>query len=88
MPTIASFYGIFIRMYLRDHPPPHFQAIYQQYEAFVAIETGKVIEGKLPFTAARLVREWTIAHKKELLANWQRERAGEGLERIAGLDGD
>jgi len=44
-------------MYVRDHPPPHFHAIYGEHEAFVAIETGAVIEGSLPNAAARLVRE-------------------------------
>lgn len=28
MPTISFFYGIAIRMYFRDHAPPHFHAIY------------------------------------------------------------
>jgi Domain of unknown function (DUF4160) len=45
VPTVAWFYGIAIRMYFRDHPPPHFHAIYGEHEAFVAIETGEVIEG-------------------------------------------
>jgi hypothetical protein len=45
MPTIAWFYGIAIRMYFLDHPPPHFQAVYGEHEANVAIATGEVIEG-------------------------------------------
>ena len=88
MPTIAWFYGIAIRMYVRDHPPPHFEAIYGEHEANVSIETGEVIEGKLPRAAARLVREWTLAHQEELRNNWRRARAGEQPERIAGLDAD
>jgi hypothetical protein len=88
MPTIASFYGIYIRMYLRDHAPPHFHAMYQGSEAFVSIETGRVIEGRLPGVATRLVREWTLAHRTELWDNWARARAGEPLERIPGLDND
>jgi hypothetical protein len=28
MPTISQFYGITIRMYFDDHPPPHFHAYY------------------------------------------------------------
>jgi hypothetical protein len=52
MPTVAWFYGIAIRMYVRDHPPPHFHASYGEHEAFVAIETGEVIEGALPRAAA------------------------------------
>ncbi len=29
MPTISWFYGISIRMFLNDHPPPHFHAYYE-----------------------------------------------------------
>lgn len=88
MPTISWFYGIAIRMYFLDYPPPHFQAVYGEYEANVAIATGEVIEGRLPGSAARLVKQWTLAHQPELLANWERARAKLSLERIAGLDAD
>jgi hypothetical protein len=75
-------------MYFLDHPPPHFQAVYGEHEANVAIATGEVIEGRLPRTAARLVRQWTLAHRDELQANWDRARARLPLDRIAGLDDD
>jgi len=88
MPTISYFYGIFVRMYIRDHPPPHFHAVYQEYEANVSIESGKVIEGTLPRAAARLVREWTELNRAQLTVNWNRARKGEPLERIPGLDHD
>jgi len=88
MPTISAFYGIFIRVYLRDHPPPHFHAVYQEHEAFVAVESGDIIEGRLPPVAARLVREWALAHRAERFDNWRRAREGQPLQRIAGLDSD
>lgn len=88
MPTIAWFYGIAIRMYIRDHPPPHFQAVYGEYEANVSIESGELIEGRLPKAAARLVRDWTLARQPQLREDWRRARAGEQPERIAGLDAD
>jgi uncharacterized protein DUF4160 len=88
MPTISWFYGIAIRMYFFDHPPPHFHAVYGEHEANVAIATGEVIEGRLPGAAARLVKQWTLTHQAELLANWERARAKLSLERIAGLDAD
>jgi hypothetical protein len=31
MPTISVFYGIVIRMFVKDHPPPHFHALYGEY---------------------------------------------------------
>lgn len=88
MPTISAFYGIAIRMYVRDHPPPHFHAFYGEHHAFVAIEDGEVIEGRLPVVARRLVRDWALARRHELADNWERARAGLSLERITGLDND
>jgi len=88
MPTISWFYGIAIRMYFVDHPPAHFYAVYGEHEANVEIVTGEVIEGHLPQAAARLVKQWALAHRPELEANWERARAGTPLERIAGLDAD
>jgi hypothetical protein len=45
MPTIAWFYGIAIRMYFVDHPPPHFEAVYGEYDANIAIAIGEVLNG-------------------------------------------
>jgi hypothetical protein len=42
---------------VKDHPPPHFQAVYGEYEANVAIDTGEVIEGALPRAAAHGLSE-------------------------------
>jgi len=48
MPNISYFYGIIIRIYFREHPPPHFHALYGEYVAQIDISTGRVIEGGLP----------------------------------------
>jgi hypothetical protein len=32
MPEISRFLGIIIRMYIREHAPPHFHAEYGEYE--------------------------------------------------------
>jgi len=74
------------------HPPPHFHAN-GEYEAFVAIETGEVIEGAMPNAAKRLIKEWAIkewalARQDQLRENWRRARAGGQPEKIAGLDVD
>jgi hypothetical protein len=75
-------------MYFNDHPPPHFLAVYGGHEANVSIETGEVIEGHLPVNAARIVKQWALAHQAELEDNWWRARAGTPLVKIAGLDDD
>ena len=43
MPTISTFFGIAIRMFFSDHPPPHFHAVYQRYRAVIAIESGALL---------------------------------------------
>jgi hypothetical protein len=48
---------------------------------------GELLVGALHSrTALRLIREWSLAHRPELEANWNRVEAGEPLERIAPLD--
>jgi len=84
MPTIAVFYGIMIRMYWRDHAPPHLHAIYQGFEALIAIGTGEVIGGQLPPNALRIVQQWVLLRQAELMENWQRGRRREPFEQIAG----
>jgi hypothetical protein len=88
MPVISYFFGIYIRMYHDDHPPPHFHVEYQGHEAFVAIEDGRILSGRLPTRAAKLVREWAAEHQAELLEDWLRAVALEPLNRIPGADND
>lgn len=33
MPEISRFFGIVIYMFFNDHNPPHFKAVYQDFEA-------------------------------------------------------
>ena len=66
MPTLSIFFGIVIRMYYDDHPPPHFHAIYGAHEAKIGIETLELIEGKLPRRALGLVLDWAELHRQEL----------------------
>ena len=86
MPTISWFYGIAIRMFFNDHAPPHFHAFYGRHEAKVAIESGRIIDGRLPPAQRRLVSEWTLRYREQLLADWTLVQADLAPERIPGLD--
>ena len=88
MPTIAWFYGIAIQMFYNDHSPLHLHARYGRAKALVRLSDGEIIAGELPPTAARMVREWTLARRTELEENWQRARAHQALERVAGPDAE
>lgn len=86
MPVVSSFLGISITMYYGDHPPKHFHATYNEYEAAVNIDTQEIIEGDLPPRVTRLVQEWTKLRKKELLENWKRVVKREKLGKIDPLE--
>jgi hypothetical protein len=45
---VRVFYGIVIQMFWKDHSPPHFHALYAEYEALIDIRTLEVIQGHLP----------------------------------------
>ena len=71
MPTLSTFYGILIQMFWKDHPPPHFHAVYAEHEALIDIQTLAVIQGGLPRRALALVLECAQVHQAELLEDWQ-----------------
>ena len=85
MPTISFFYGIAIRMFFGDHPPPHFHVVYAEFEARVELETGELLDGNLPPRAAALVREWAAMHRDELRSNWSRAARSESVRPIEPL---
>lgn len=85
MPRISSFYGIVISMYWDDHAPPHFHAICGGHDARVLIGSLEVMDEGLPQRAKRLVLEWGVLHREELMENWIKARAGLPLDRIEPL---
>lgn len=86
MPTISQFLGILIRMYFNDHAPPHFHAIYNEYEAVIRIEPLEVMEGSLPRRALGLVFDWAELRRAELLQDWELCRAQQQPLKIAPLE--
>jgi len=86
MPEVSRFFGISIRMYLDDHNPPHFHAIYGEAEAGVGIDPVVLLHGKFPRRALGMVVEWAAAHQQELLDNWELLRDDQPPRRIDPLD--
>jgi hypothetical protein len=73
MPEIARFYGIIIKLFFGDHPPPHFHAIYGEYTGLFNLETLEMIEGDLPNRANKLVIEWATLYQNELKEMWDKQ---------------
>jgi hypothetical protein len=85
MPQISFFLGIIIRMFFNDHNPPHFHAVYAEYEGLIDINKLELIGGHLPPRVLGLVIEWTALHQKELIDNWDKARKQEPLVAVAPL---
>jgi hypothetical protein len=85
MPEISRFLGIVIYIYYREHSPPHFHAIYGEYEITVEIETG-IVNGRFPRRALNAVLEWTALHEKELMEDWDLAQAKQSLKKIKPLE--
>ena len=83
MPKLCRFYGIIIRMYVDDHPPPHFHAEYAGQQAVINIHTMGIVAGELPSRALGLVMEWAYLHREELKAAWNR---AENLQPVGKID--
>lgn len=76
MPEISTFYGITIRMFNKDHQPPHFHAEYGGKMESIDIRTGRVLAGNLPKRAHKMAMEWWEIHRDELLEMWEIEKDG------------
>jgi hypothetical protein len=85
MPEISRFLGIVIGIFPREHPPPHFHAVYGEYQITVDIHDD-LVHGDFPKRALRLVLEWLDLHRKELLADWELVQSGRPAKRIAPLE--
>lgn len=85
MPQISYFLGVIIRMFYRDHNPPHFHAFYADFEGIFDIEKNELIGGELPPRVLGIVTEWTALHQDELLENRERASQQESLKTIAPL---
>ena len=85
MPTISVFFGIIIRMFYRDHNPPHFHAEYQGQNATFDFG-GTLLEGEIDSqTAKDLIKKWARRHKPELNQNWEHMRQKRQFMRIEPL---
>jgi hypothetical protein len=86
VPNISTFYGIAIYIYWSDHAPPHFHAIYGEYDGEIGIESLRLIDGTLPPRIRKLVLKWASMHRQELLDNWNLARKKQPLIPIAPLE--
>jgi hypothetical protein len=58
MPTVAVVDAVKIQFFAREHPPPHFHAVFAEYRAQIEIATLQVMRGSLPINKLRAVISW------------------------------
>lgn len=72
MPTIKIIDSVKIDLYSREHPPPHFHAIYADFEALITIQDFEIYEGRLPKPQLKKVIDWAKLNQEMLSVNFKR----------------
>jgi len=85
MAELSRFFGIVIAMFYREHGRAHIHAYYSGKVAVIAVHDGELLSGRIPRPELRLVREWILLHRDELLVAWSRARAGRSIGKIRPL---
>ena len=75
MPTISQFYGIQVVMHFKqkEHYPPHLHARYGENEASFYLSNGEIFHGDFPARGKKLIKEFILKNKKELMEMWDKE---------------
>lgn len=75
MPVIGRFYGISLKMFLRqrEHNPPHIHAVYGEYIGIFSIDDGKMFNGDLPIKEQLIVERFITYYKNRLLQMWENQ---------------
>ena len=72
MPTIKVIDSVKIDLYSREHPPPHFHAIYADSEALITIQNFDIYAGRLPKSQLNKVINWAKDNQAMLMDNFKR----------------
>lgn len=76
MPVISRFYGITIKMYLRqrEHNPPHIHAIYGDCVGMFSIADGEMFEGDILKKGQLWVKRFIYQYREELTKMWEKQQ--------------
>jgi Domain of unknown function (DUF4160) len=58
MPTVHTLQSVKIDVYSREHLPPHFHALYAEYEELIEIKTLDTYAGHLPARQHSMMIKW------------------------------
>ena len=66
MPTVARLDGVRIDFYFREHPPPHFHAVFGEFRAAISIDGDEILKGFIPPAKFAMIRQWKNARRDAL----------------------
>lgn len=69
MPCIKIIDSIKIYVYSRDHQPPHFHAIINDFEELIIIGDLTTYSGKIPSKSRKKLMNWATRHQDILMKN-------------------
>ena len=70
MPVIKIIDSVRLYIYFFDHNPPHFHAMYAEYEELIIIDTLDTLSGNLPQKQRQKVIEWAKKYRNYLEQRW------------------
>lgn len=71
---VAQVNGLKIRVFSREHPPPHFHISGGGIDAIFTVSDCKYIEGKIGWREEKLVKWWHQRSKPTLIEAWNNSR--------------
>lgn len=74
MPIIKRIKGLVIRMFYRDHPPPHFHASNSERNGLFEIESLDMFKGNLSQKEQNIVKQWAQNLKDRLMNMWNSQK--------------
>ncbi|MEZ5044987.1 MAG: DUF4160 domain-containing protein [Saprospiraceae bacterium] len=74
MPTFFIIDGIKIDLYYNDHVPPHFHAIFAEFEELIEIKSLETYRGNLPSKQHKKVIKWAKKNQSILMEIWESMR--------------
>ncbi|OAV45066.1 DUF4160 domain-containing protein [Lewinella sp. 4G2] len=72
MPTVHTIGSIKIKLYYKDHLPPHFHAQYNEFEILIEIRSLEKYAGDLPKKQLKAVLEWAAENQEALMERWDK----------------
>jgi len=82
MPTVAIVDSVKIQLYVNEHPPPHFHAVFAEWVAQVQIDPLIVLHGALPAEKLDKVIAWASINRDALMRAWAALAAGQKPEKM------